>query len=85
MRRQFRPQIDWTQGRKPAGREGKTTMALITNTANSTPEKSGMPWIHVRASLIKKLWMGLAVFSTGGTWTALPGQQQFSFAYAAGA
>jgi len=60
-------------------------MALITNTANSTPAKSTVPWIHVQAFLIKKLWMGLAVFSTGGTWTVLPGQQQFSFADAAGA
>jgi len=82
---QFCHKLTGPKTEKPAGREGKTTMALITNTANSTPEKSGMPWIHVRASLIKKLWMGLAVFSTGGTWTALPGQQQFSFADAAGA
>ncbi|HKV91773.1 MAG TPA: hypothetical protein VJW20_04405 [Candidatus Angelobacter sp.] len=60
-------------------------MAFITNTANGTPAKSVMPWIHVRAFLIKKLWMGLAVFSTGSIWTVLPGQQQFSFADAAGA
>ena len=53
-----------------------------TNTPSTQPDK---PWIHVRAALIEKLWMGLAVFSTGGAWTALPGKDQDFFANATGA
>ena len=60
-------------------------MDYYSGKANTTSTQSDKPWIHVRAALIEKLRMGLAVFSTGGAWTALPGQQQTFFADAAGA
>ena len=62
------------------------TMDYFSGKANTTSAQSDKPWIHVRAALIKKLWMGLAVFSTGGAWTAPSGQQPpMSLAAAAGA
>jgi hypothetical protein len=51
-------------------------MEFYSGKANTNSTQPDKPWIHVRAALIKKLWMGLAVFSTGGAWTALSGQQQ---------
>ena len=69
--------MNWTRSKKLAGREGMTTMLLTTTTiTKNTSPKPDKPWIHVRAALIEKLWMGLAVFSTGGAWTTLPGQEQ---------
>jgi hypothetical protein len=61
------------------------TMDFFSGKANTTSTQPDKPWIHVRAALIKKLWIGLAVFSTGGAWTALRGQQQTFSADAAGA
>jgi hypothetical protein len=61
------------------------TMDFFSGKANTPSTQPDKPWIHVRAALIKKLWVGLAVFSTGGAWTALAGQPQTFFADAAGA
>ncbi len=61
------------------------TMDYFSGKANTTSPQSDKPWIHVRAALIQKLWAGLAVFSTGGAWTAPSGQQPTSLANAAGA
>lgn len=61
------------------------TMDYFSGKANTPTSQPDKPWIHVRAALIEKLWMGLAVFSSGGAWTAPTGQQQTFFADAAGA
>jgi hypothetical protein len=66
-------------------REAMMTMDYYSDKTNSTSTQSDKPWIHVRAALIKKLWIGLAVFSTGGAWTAPSGQLQQTLANAAGA
>ncbi len=50
---------------------------------NGTPVKSDKPWIHVRAKLLERIWMGLAFFSVDGPLAAWPGQQQCSEADAA--
>lgn len=51
---------------------------LTTDTSSSTPQKSDKPWIHVRAALITKLWMGLAIFSANQLWIDQDGEQQFA-------
>jgi hypothetical protein len=61
------------------------TMDFYSGKPDTNSTQPDKPWIHVRAALIKKIWIGLAVFSTGGAWTGLPGQQQNFFADAAGA
>lgn len=61
------------------------TMDYFSGKANTTSTQPDKPWIHVRAALIEKLWVGLALFSTGGAWTALPGEKQNFFADATGA
>lgn len=58
---------------------------LTTGITNRTPVKSDKPWIHVRASLLERLWMGLAFFSVDGPLAAWPGKQKNSLADAAGA
>jgi hypothetical protein len=65
--------------------KGMMTMDFFSGKANTTSTQPDKPWIHVRAALINKLWLGLAVFSTSGAWTALPRQQQSFFTDAAGA
>ena len=57
-----------------------TTMLTTTNFANRTQNKSDKPWIHVRAILVARIWMGLAFFSAGRSGTALAGRQQCSLA-----
>jgi hypothetical protein len=65
---------------------GMTTMTFITTgITNRTPVKSDKPWIHVRARLLERLWMGLAFFSVDGPLAAWPGEQPRSLANAAGA
>lgn len=70
---------------KASKREGMMmTMDYFNGKVDTTSTHSDKPWIHVRAALIKKLWMGLALFSTGGAWTAPPdGQTPFANAASA--
>ena len=62
-------------------REGMITMLFVAETANTnsdthkTPVRSDKPWIHVRATLIAKLWMGLAFFPAEWHWEPLDGGQ----------
>jgi len=57
-----------------------TMIFLTTGIANRTPVKSDKPWIHVRASLLERFWMGLAFFSADGPLAAWPGEQKNSLA-----
>lgn len=38
-------------------------MVLINSVSNRTSTRSDKPWIHLRAILTAKFWMGLAIFS----------------------
>ena len=53
-------------------------MFLTTGITNRTPVKSDRPWIHVRARLLERIWMGLAFFSVEGPLAAWPGEQKDS-------
>jgi hypothetical protein len=60
-----------------------TMMVSLNGVVNKNSTKSVEPWIHVRAMLIAKLWMGLDMLS--GQWNqGLSAGQQYSFASAAG-
>jgi len=58
---------------------------LTTGNTRKTPTKSDKPWIHVRANLLERIWMGLAFFSVDGPLTAWPDKQKNPLPDAAGA
>ena len=53
---------------------------LTTGITNRTSVKSDKPWIHVRARLLDRIWMGLAFFTVDGPLAAWPGEQKKSLA-----
>lgn len=55
-------------------------MKFLNGNINKTPTKSVEPWIHVRAMLIAKLWVGLRALTV--QWDSeLPApQHEYSFA-----
>lgn len=60
-----------------------TTMVSLNGVVNKNSTKSVEPWIHVRAMLVAKLWMGLGMLS--GQWKqGLFAGQHYLFANAAG-
>lgn len=56
------------------------TMKSLNGVVNKTSTKSVEPWIHVRAMLIAKLWIGLKALSAQWDSEIDPGRQQYSFA-----
>jgi hypothetical protein len=62
-----------------------TTTVPLNGITTRTPAKADKPWIHVRAKLLERIWMGLAFFLVDGPLAAWIGQQQCSLADAAGA
>ena len=58
-------------------------MVSLNGVVNKTSTKSVEPWIHVRAMLIAKLWIGLRALSVQWDPDFDHGQQQYSFANAA--
>jgi hypothetical protein len=61
-----------------------TTTVPQSGITTRTPANADKPWIHVRAKLLERIWMGLAFFSVDGPLTAWAGQQECSPADAAG-
>lgn len=55
-------------------------MKSINGVVNKTSTKSVEPWIHVRAMLIAKLWIGLKALRVQWDPEFHAGQQQYSFA-----
>ena len=55
-------------------------MVLINNVANQSSTRSDKPWIHLRAMLATKFWMGLAIFHAVRNGASLARRQQYSFA-----
>lgn len=56
------------------------TMVSLNGVVNKTSTKSVEPWIHVRAMLIAKLWIGLKALSVQWDSEIHAGPQQYSFA-----
>ena len=56
------------------------TMKSLNGVVNKTSTKSVEPWIHVRAMLIAKLWIGLKALSAQWDSEIDAGRQQYSFA-----
>jgi hypothetical protein len=56
------------------------TMLLMNGVANKNTTRSDKPWIHLRAILAAKFWMGLAIFSAVRNGASLAGWQQYSLA-----
>ena len=59
-------------------------MLILSGVANRIPTDSHKPWIHVRAQLIARIWMGLAAFSAGPVRAALTEPQGRSLNNAVG-
>jgi hypothetical protein len=55
-------------------------MKSLNGVVNKTSTKSVEPWIHVRAMLIAKLWIGLKALSVQWDPEFHAGAQQYSFA-----
>ena len=55
------------------------TMKSLSGVVNKNSTKSVKPWIHVRAMLIAKLWIGLKALSAQWDSEIDPGQPQYSF------
>jgi hypothetical protein len=55
-------------------------MKSLNGVVNKNSTKSVEPWIHVRAMLIAKLWIGLRALSVQWDSDFHTGQQQYSFA-----
>jgi hypothetical protein len=49
---------------------------------NGPPVKFQKPWIHVRARLLERIWMGLAFFSVDGPLAAWPDPRKYSLSAA---
>ena len=62
--------------------DGKDEMTIksLNGVVNKNSTKSVEPWIHVRAMLIAKLWIGLKALSAQWDPEIDAGQQQYSFA-----
>jgi len=56
------------------------TMKSLNGVVNKTSTKSVEPWIHVRAMLIAKLWIGLKALRVQWAPEFHAGQQKYSFA-----
>jgi hypothetical protein len=56
------------------------TMVSLNGVVNKTSTRLVEPWIHVRAMLVAKLWMGLSMLS--GQWNQglYTGRQEYSLA-----
>jgi len=59
------------------------TMVSLNGVVNKNSTKSVEPWIHVRAMLIAKLWIGLRALSVQWGPDFDHGQQQYSLINAA--
>lgn len=59
------------------------TMKSLNGVLNKTSNKSVEPWIHVRAMLIAKLWIGLRALTVDWNQDFWNGRPQCSFAGAA--
>lgn len=57
----------------------KRTMKSLNGVVNKTSTKSIEPWIHVRAMLISKLWIGLRALTVDWNQDFWIGRQQGSF------
>jgi hypothetical protein len=67
--------------RKRCFRTGRMmTMKSLNGVVNKTSSKSVEPWIHVRAMLVAKLWIGLRALSVQWDSDFHTEQQQYSFA-----
>jgi hypothetical protein len=56
------------------------TMVSLNGVVNKNSTRSVEPWIHVRAMLIAKLWMGLSMLSAQWNRGLYAGRQQYSLA-----
>lgn len=54
-------------------------MKSLNGVVNKTSTKSIEPWIHVRAMLISKLWIGLRALTVDWNQDFWTGRQQGSF------
>lgn len=54
-------------GSDASGTGRMMTIKSLNGVVNKTSTKSVEPWIHVRAMLIAKLWIGLKALSVQGT------------------
>jgi len=69
--------------RKRCFRTGRMmTMKSLSGVVNKTSTKSVEPWIHVRAMLIAKLWIGLRALTVQWDPDLDAGRQPYSFANA---
>lgn len=55
-------------------------MVSLNGVVNKTSTKSVEPWIHVRAMLIEKLWIGLRALTVDWNQDFWTGRPQNSFA-----
>lgn len=56
------------------------TMVSLNGVVNKNSTKSVEPWIHVRAMLIAKLWLGLRALTVDWNQDFWTGRPQCSFA-----
>ena len=59
-------------------------MAFINDILNRNSTRSDKPWIHVRAILIAREWMGLAFLTAVRPWAFPAGPRQYSLAGSVG-